>query len=150
MLGPVVRRVSALYRDSPHDRETVTEALDRFWRRIVRFRDEPELVGLIAVSGLLEQLLTATALWVALAGTGTGATFLPILAVIPLPQAASAIPIPASLGAYDILLAGALVLMTGAALADATAAALVVRTFTLTVALAGGGLATGFLRGWRP
>ena len=150
VLGPVVGRLSALYREQPHSPEAVAAAVDRFWLRIVRFRDEPGLLGLIALGGCLEQLLTAAALWVALAGTGTTVAILPIVAVVPLPQAASALPVPASLGAYDILLAGALVLMTGAVLADATAAALVVRTFSLTVALVGGGVATGFLRGWRP
>ncbi len=149
-LTPVVSMISGLYRESPHGRDAVADALDRFWSRALYFREAPGLVGLIALGGILEQLLTAVALWVALAGTGTPVALVPIVAVIPLPQAASVVPIPASLGAYDLLLGGALVLMTGAPAAGAAAAVLVVRTFKLGVSLAGGGLATGFLRGWRP
>ncbi|GGL66430.1 lysylphosphatidylglycerol synthase domain-containing protein [Halocalculus aciditolerans] len=150
LLAPVVRRVSALYRDDPHDRDTVAAAVDRFWTRVLAFRDTPRLLGLVALGGVLEQLLTATALWVALAGTGTPAALLPIVAIVPLPQAASVVPIPASLGAYDVLLAGAVVLMTGVPADAAAAAVLVVRTFGLLTAVGGGGLATAFLRGWRP
>lgn len=150
VLTPVVRVVSGLYRDDPHGRGVVVDAVERFWERVVAFRETPELLALIALGGLLEQLLTAGALWVALAGTGTTVALLPIVAVIPLPQAASVVPIPGSLGTYDILLAGALVLTTGAPAAGAAAAVLVVRTLGLGVSLGGGGLATGFLRGFRP
>jgi uncharacterized membrane protein YbhN (UPF0104 family) len=150
VLAPVVRLVSGLYRETPHGRDVVTAAVDRFWHRILYFRDAPRLVGLIALGGVLEQLLTAAAIWVALAGTGTTVSLLAVVAVIPLPQAASVVPIPGSLGAYDLLLAGALVLTTGAPAAGAAAAVLVVRTFGLGVSLGGGGLATGFLRGFRP
>lgn len=150
LLAPVVARVSALYRETPHDRSAVEGALDRFWTRIVQFRDAPELVALVGLGGVLEQVLTATALWVALAGTGTEVALLPIVAVVPLPQVASAVPIPASIGAYDVLLAGALVATTGAPSAGAAAAVLVVRTASLPFALSAGGLAVAFLRGWRP
>ncbi|WP_435101279.1 lysylphosphatidylglycerol synthase domain-containing protein [Halarchaeum sp. P4] len=150
VFAPVVTRLSALYRDQPHDRDVVADAVERLWARALHFRGEPGLVGLIVLGGLLEQVLTAGALWVALSGTGTAVALVPIVVVMPLPQAASMVPVPASLGAYDLLLAGALVVMTGAPLVSATAAVLVVRLFGLLVALAGGGLATGFLRGWRP
>ncbi|WP_276301206.1 lysylphosphatidylglycerol synthase transmembrane domain-containing protein [Halorussus lipolyticus] len=150
VLGPVVARVSSLYRETPHDQSVVESALDRFWTRILRFRAEPRLVALIGLGGVLEQLLTATALWVALAGTGTHVAVLPIVAIVPLPQVASAVPIPASIGAYDVLLVGALVATTGAPSAGAAAAVLVVRTASLPFALSAGGLAVAFLRGWRP
>ena len=53
-------------------------------------------------------------------------------------------------GAYDVLLGGALALVTGAP-ADGTAAAVVLfRTVALTFALSAGGLSVAFLRGWRP
>ena len=71
------------------------------------------------------------------------------VAVVALPQAASVVPIPGSLGAYDLLLAGALVAMTGAPAASAAAAVLIVRTFGLGVSLAGGGVAVAFLRARR-
>ncbi|MCO8267758.1 MULTISPECIES: lysylphosphatidylglycerol synthase transmembrane domain-containing protein [unclassified Haloferax] len=149
VLAPVVRVVSGLTRETPVGREAVADAVGRFWERVVHFRDAPELLGLIALSGVFEQLITSLALWVALAGTGTTVAFLPIVAVIPLPQAASVVPIPGSLGAYDVLLAGALSLTTGAPAAGAAAAVLVVRTFELLVSLGCGGVATGFLRGFR-
>lgn len=149
-LSPVVVRVSALYRDEPHGRDFVAEAAERFWERALRFREAPELVALILLGGLLEQLLTATALWLALAGTGSTVALLPIVAVVPLPQAASVVPVPASLGAYDVLLAGVLVAMTGAPAAGAATAVLVVRAVALPVAIGGGGVAVAFLRGWTP
>jgi uncharacterized membrane protein YbhN (UPF0104 family) len=112
--------------------------------------DAPGLIALIVAGGLLEQFLTASALWIALSGTGTGVALVVVVALVPLPQAASVVPIPGSLGAYDLLLAGALVATTGAPAAGAAAAVLVVRTFGLGVSLAGGGVAVAFLRGWRP
>jgi uncharacterized membrane protein YbhN (UPF0104 family) len=124
--------------------------VDRFRARAAAFLDAPGLIVLIAVGGLLEQCLTAGALWIALSGTGTGVALVAVVALIPLPQAASVVPIPGSLGAYDLLLAGALVATTGAPAASAAAAVLVVRTFGIGVSLAGGGLAVAFLRGWRP
>jgi uncharacterized membrane protein YbhN (UPF0104 family) len=150
VLTPVVTRVSTLVRDDPLDREAVAVAVGRYRARIGLFRDRPDLVGLIALGGLLEQALTAAALWVALAGTGAPAAWLPIVVVIPLPQAASIVPVPASLGAYDLLLAGALALAAGAAPAAAAAAVLVVRTATIPFGLGAGGLCVAFLRGWRP
>jgi uncharacterized membrane protein YbhN (UPF0104 family) len=128
----------------------VAAAVERFWERALAFREAPWLLALIALGGVLEQLLTAGALWVALAGTGTPVALVPIVAVVPLPQASSVVPVPASLGAYDVLLAGALVVMVGAPSAGAAAAVLVVRTLGVGFALGAGGVATAFLRGWRP
>jgi uncharacterized membrane protein YbhN (UPF0104 family) len=150
VLTPVVATVSSLYRSDPHGRDAVVDAVGRFRARAAAFVDAPGLVALIAAGGLLEQLLTAGALWVALSGTGTGVALVAVVALVPLPQAASVVPIPGSIGAYDLLLAGALVATTGAPPAGAAAAVLVVRTFGLGVSLAGGGLAVAFLRGWRP
>jgi hypothetical protein len=84
-LTPVVALVSGLYREEPHDRSVVAAAVERFWARIVRFRESPELLFAIALGGVAEQLLTAVALWIALAGTGTTVAFLPILAIVSLP-----------------------------------------------------------------
>jgi uncharacterized membrane protein YbhN (UPF0104 family) len=95
-------------------------------------------------------VLTAGALRLALGGIGVPVALLPIVAVIPLPQAASVVPVPASLGAYDVLLGAVLGLLTVASQADAAAAVFAVRTFSIGSALAVGGLSTGFLRGWRP
>ncbi|WP_440992106.1 lysylphosphatidylglycerol synthase domain-containing protein [Haloarchaeobius baliensis] len=150
LLTPPVRLLSSLYRAEPYGREDVTAAVDRFWMRAGQFRDAPGLVALIAVGGIVEQLLTAGALWVALGGIGTPVALLPIVAVIPLPQAASVVPVPASLGAYDVLLGVVLGLLTVASQADAAAAVFAVRTFSIGSALAIGGVSTGFLRGWRP
>ncbi|WP_256300600.1 lysylphosphatidylglycerol synthase domain-containing protein [Haloarchaeobius salinus] len=150
LLAPPVSFVSSLYRSDPHDGETVAAAVDRFWMRAGEFRDAPGLVALIAVGGIVEQLLTAVTLWVALGGMGTPVALLPIVAVIPLPQAASVFPIPASLGAYDVLLGAVLGLLTAASQADAAAAVFAMRTFSIGSALAVGGVSTGFLRGWRP
>ena len=149
-LTPVVAAISGVYRSEPHGRDAVVDAVDRFRARAAAFLDAPGLIVLIAVGGLLEQCLTAGALWIALSGTGTGVALVAVVALIPLPQAASVVPIPGSLGAYDLLLAGALVATTGAPAASAAAAVLVVRTFGIGVSLAGGGLAVAFLRGWRP
>jgi uncharacterized membrane protein YbhN (UPF0104 family) len=150
VLAPVVVRVSGLLRAEPYDRATVAAAVARYRERVGLFRDRPDLVGLIALGGLLEQVLTATALWVALSGAGAPVAWLPIVVVIPLPQAASIVPVPASLGAYDLLLAGALTLVTGAAAAAAAAAVLVLRTAAIPFGLGAGGLCVAFLRGWRP
>lgn len=153
VLGPVVRLVSSLSRKEPRGRTAVADALDRFVERVVRFRAAPGLLGLIAVGGVCEQLLTAAALWVALAGTSgtvTATAYLPLLVVVPLPQAASVVPVPGSLGAYDLLLGGAVALSVGVDPASAAAAVLVVRTLALAVSVAVGGVAVTFLRGWRP
>jgi len=150
VLTPVVTRVSGLYRDQPYDRAVVADGVDRYWKRVVGFRDTPGLLALIAVGGVVEQLLTAAALWVALAGLGADSVFLPILVVVPLPQVASVVPIPGSLGAYDLLLGGAVVVVTGVPAAVATAAVLVVRTLSLPFSGVAGGISVAYLRGWRP
>jgi hypothetical protein len=150
VLAPVVERVSGLYRDEPYGRDVLEAAIERFWERVVGFRTTPGLVALIALGGVAEQLLLAAALWAALAGTGSAVLLLPILAVVPLPQVASVVPIPGSLGAYDVLLGGAIVLMTGAPAGAAAAAVLLVRTVSLPFGLAAGGVCAAFLRGWRP
>ena len=147
---PIVSWVSARYRDQPHDRSTVVAAVERYWDRIVAFRETPRLLALIAVGGLLEQLLTAGAIWVGLSGLGVESVFLPILVVVPLPQVASVVPIPGSLGAYDLLLGGALVVVTGAPTAVATATVLLVRTLQLPFGVVAGGICVAHLRGWRP
>jgi uncharacterized membrane protein YbhN (UPF0104 family) len=149
VLTPVVAAISSVYRSEPHGRAAVVDAVARFRTRAAAFVDAPGLVVLIAAGGLLEQFLTAVALWVALSGTGTGVALVAVVALVPLPQAASVVPIPGSLGAYDLVLAGALVATTGAPATSAAAAVLVVRTFELGVSLGGGGLAVAFLR-WRP
>ncbi|WP_121743510.1 lysylphosphatidylglycerol synthase domain-containing protein [Natronorubrum halophilum] len=150
VFAPIVTRVSGLYREQPYDRSVVVAAVNRYWERVVGFRETPELVLLIALGGVLEQVLTGAALWVALTGVGVDAAFLPILVIVPLPQIASVVPIPGSLGAYDVLLGGALVLVTGAAATAATAAVLVVRTVTLPFGAIAGGICVAYLRGWRP
>lgn len=147
---PLVTRLSALYRERPYDRSVVVGAIERFWDRIVGFRETPELLGLIALGGILEQTVTAAALWVALLGTGHPVAFLPILVLVPLPQVASVVPIPGSLGAYDLLLGGALVVATGAPSAAAAAAVLILRTVSLPFGATAGGVCIAFLRGWRP
>jgi len=149
-LTPLVSRASGLLLAERRGRADVAAAVDRFWVRVLLFRSRPGLLGLIALGGVLEQVLTAAALWTALAGTGTPVVLLAVVAVVPLPQAASVVPVPASLGAYDVLLAGALVLSTAAPLAAATAAVLVVRTLSVPFGLVAGGVAVAFLRGWRP
>ncbi|SFR63573.1 lysylphosphatidylglycerol synthase domain-containing protein [Halogeometricum limi] len=149
-LTPVVRWLSSLYRDDPYDERVVEAAVERFWSRILRFRDRPGLLALVAVGGVAEQLLVAAALWVALAGTGTTVSLLPIVAIVPLPQASSIVPIPGSLGTYDVLLGGALAVVTDASPASTAAAVVVVRTITLPFGLSVGGLCVAFLRGWRP
>lgn len=150
VLTPVVTQVSALYRDRPYDRAFVAAGVETYWQRIVGFRETPGLLALIVAGGLIEQFLTAAALWVALAGLGVEGAFLPILVVIPLPQVASVVPIPGSLGAYDLLLAGALAVAAGVPTTAATAAVLVLRTLALPFSGLAGGLSVAYLRGWRP
>jgi uncharacterized membrane protein YbhN (UPF0104 family) len=150
VLTPVLSRLSGIYRDQPYDRSVVAGTVARYWERITDFREQRGLLALIVVGGLLEQCLTAAALWVALAGVGSGVGFLPVLVVVPLPQIASVVPIPGSLGAYDLLLGGALVLVTAAGTGAATAAVLVVRTVALPFGAVAGGVCVAYLRGWRP
>jgi uncharacterized membrane protein YbhN (UPF0104 family) len=142
--------VSGLYREEPHDRSVVEQALERFWARIGYFREAPGLIALVVLGGVAEQFLVAAALWTALAGTGATVTLLPLVVLVPLPQVASVVPIPGSLGAYDVLLGGAVALVTGVPASAGTAAVLVVRTVSVPFAVTVGGLATAFLRGWRP
>jgi uncharacterized membrane protein YbhN (UPF0104 family) len=150
VIAPVVARVSALYREEPHDRSAVAAAVDRFWERILRFRDAPHLLAYIALAGVIEQFVVAGALWAAVEGVGATVPLLPIAAIVPLPRLSVVLPVPASLGAYDVFLGGALVLMTGVP-ADAGAAAVVLfRTLAIGFALTGGGISVAFLRGWRP
>lgn len=150
VLAPVVRRLSGLWRAEPYGREAVVAAVDRFWGRALVFGERPRLLGTIAVAGVAEQLLTAGALWVALAGTGSTAAYVPLVALVPLPQVASVVPIPGSVGAYDLLLVGAVVAVVAVPASAATAAVLVVRTTALPVALVVGGVAAATLRGWTP
>jgi len=63
---------------------------------------------------------------------------------------ASVVPIPGSLGAYDLLVGGALVLVTSAPAAAAAAAVLVVRTVALPFGATTGGVCASLLPGWRP
>ena len=150
VLSPVVRLISGLYRDEPHDRAVVADAVERFWERILRFRARPRLLGYVALAGVIEQLVVAGALWAALEGVGAAVPLLPIAAVVPLPRVSTVLPMPASLGAYDVLLGGALALVTGAPADGAAAAVVVFRTVAITFALTAGGLSVAFLRGWRP
>lgn len=149
-LTPLVTGISSIFLDGSHDRTTVATAVDQFWTRITSFGETPRLVALIGLGGVIEQVLTAGALWVALAGSGTAAPLLLIVALVPLPQVASVVPVPGSIGAYDILLSGALVVVTGVPAAATAAAVLVVRTVSLPFGLTAGGLSVAFLRGWRP
>jgi uncharacterized membrane protein YbhN (UPF0104 family) len=146
VLAPPFARLPRISRD----RAAVASGVERFLGRLLLFRSRPRLVALIALGGVAEQVLAALALWVALAGTGTTVALLPLVAVVPLPQAASVVPVPASLGAYDGLLSGGLVLAVGVPAAAAAAAVLVVRTISLPFGLATGGVCVAFLRGWRP
>jgi uncharacterized membrane protein YbhN (UPF0104 family) len=148
-LAPVVATLSGLGRGEPRGRDAVADGVARFRARAGAFRDAPGLLALVAVGGLLEQLLTAGALWVALSGLDAGVALVVLVALVPLPQAASVVPVPASLGAYDLLLAGGLVAAGGVTGPTAAAAVLVVRTLGLGVSLAAGGPAVALLRARR-
>jgi uncharacterized membrane protein YbhN (UPF0104 family) len=150
VLTPIAARVSALYREDPHDRAWVEAALERFATRVAAFRSHPRLLALIVLGGVLEQVLVALALWVLLGALGTSAAVLALLVIVPLPQAGTVVPVPASLGSYDALLGGGIVLTTGVPLAAAATAVLVFRTTTIAFSVAAGGLCVAFLRGWRP
>jgi uncharacterized membrane protein YbhN (UPF0104 family) len=150
VLAPLARLVARLRRREPPERAAVRRATAQFWERALSFRDRPGLVAAIALAGVAEQTLTAAALWVALVGTGTAAPLVPLAAVVPLPQIASLVPVPGSIGAYDLLLVGALVAAVAVPAAAATAAVVLVRAAALPFALAVGGVAVAFLRGWRP
>lgn len=128
----------------------VVDGVERFWGRIVAFRATPGLLGLIALGGVVEQALTAATVWVAMIGVGSPVAFLPILVIVPLPQIASVVPIPGSLGAYDLLMGGGLALVTGAGFPAATAAVFVMRTVALPFRAIAGGSSAAALRGWRP
>ena len=47
VLTPVVRWISSLYREDPHDRSVVVAAVERFWTRILDFRGAPRLLVLV-------------------------------------------------------------------------------------------------------
>ncbi|MFB6168377.1 MAG: lysylphosphatidylglycerol synthase domain-containing protein [Haloferacaceae archaeon] len=145
-LAPVLARVPRV----GCDREATARAVERFGSRALLFRSAPGLVALIAVGGLLEQVLSAAALYVALGAVGVPVPALPLLALVPFPQAASLVPVPGSVGAYDGAMSGGLVLVAGVPAAAALAAVLVVRTVSVPFALAAGGVSAAFLRGWRP
>jgi uncharacterized membrane protein YbhN (UPF0104 family) len=132
------------------DRKRVAAAVDRFRTRVAEFGGRPSLVALIVLGGVVEQLLVAVALWTLLTALGAPVAVLPILVVVPLPQAATVVPVPASLGAYDLLLGGALVVTTGAPSAAVATAVLLFRTASLSFGLATGGPCAALLRGWRP
>jgi uncharacterized membrane protein YbhN (UPF0104 family) len=85
---------------------------------------------------------------VLLSDLGVAVALAPIVVVVPLPQAATVVPVPASLGTYDVLLGGALALTTGAPAAVAAAAVVVFRGLTLLFGLATGGFCAALLRGW--
>jgi uncharacterized protein (TIRG00374 family) len=145
-LAPTLARLPRVGRD----REATARAVERFVSRALLFRSAPRLVAIIAVGGLLEQVLSAAALYVALGAVGAPVAVLPLLALVPFPQAASVVPVPGSFGAYDGAMSGGLVLAAGVPAAAALAAVLVVRTVSLPFALAAGGVSVAFLRGWRP
>jgi uncharacterized membrane protein YbhN (UPF0104 family) len=71
-----------------------------------------------------------------------------VLVVVSRPQAATVVPVPASLGTYDVLLSGVLVVTTGAPAAAATAV-LLFRTASILFGVSPGGLSVAFLRGWQ-
>jgi len=150
ILTPVAAAVSTVVPGVATDRDRVAAAVDRFRTRVAEFGDRPILVLLIVLGGLLEQLLVAVTLWTLLAALGAPVSLLPILVVVPLPQAATVVPVPASLGAYDLLLGGALVVTTGVAGVTAATAVLLFRTASLSFGLSTGGLSAALLRGWRP
>jgi uncharacterized membrane protein YbhN (UPF0104 family) len=144
----VVRVIRGLVPWFDADDAVVENAVGRFRRRIGEFRTAPLLVGLIAVGGILEQTVVATALWLLLSELGVATAFVPILMIVPLPQVGTVVPIPASLGSYDVLLGGALVLTTGVSGPVAASAVLVFRGLTLLFGLAAGGFCAAQLRGW--
>jgi hypothetical protein len=148
VLTPISRVIRRLVPSVDPDEASVRDAVARFRRRIGEFRTAPLLVGLIAVGGILEQTIVATALWLLLSDLGVMVGFVPILLIVPLPQVGTVVPIPASLGSYDVLLAGALVLTTGASGPVAASAVLLFRGLTLVFGLAAGGFCAAQLRGW--
>lgn len=148
VLSPLASVAAAVVPGVAPDEAFVREAVARFGVRVAEFREAPSLVALIAIGGLLEQAVVAVALWVLLADLGVAVALAPILVVVPLPQAATIVPIPASLGAYDVLLGGAIVLTTGAPGATAAAAVVVFRGLALLFGLAAGGFCAALLRGW--
>jgi len=149
LLAPSAALGARLLGRSPPSRGAVAAAVEQFWSRALVFGRRPRLLAAIATGGVAEQLLTATTLWVALGADPTVSLFA-IVAVVPLTQAATVVPVPGSLGAYDLLLAGALVAVLAVPTVAATAAVLVVRGITLPFALLTGGVAVAFLRGWQP
>lgn len=148
VLTPVVRVIRGLVPSLDADEAVVRNAVERFRRRIAEFRTAPLLVGVIAVGGILEQTVVAVALWLLLSDLGAVTAFVPILIIVPLPQVGTVVPVPASLGSYDVLLGGALVLTTGASGPVAASAILLFRGLTIGFGLAAGGFCAAQLRGW--
>ena len=148
VLEPIAGVVTAIVPGVDPDDGFVREAVGRFATRIAEFRDAPGLVALIVAGGVLEQAVVSVALWVLLTDLGATVALAPIFVVVPLPQAATVVPIPASLGTYDVLLGGALVLTTGVAGATAAAAVVVFRGLSLLFGLSAGGFCAALLRGW--
>lgn len=148
VLEPLVGVTSRLVPGVDPDEGFVREAVERFGTRVGEFRDAPGLVALIVAGGVLEQVVVSVALWVLLTDLGSAVALAPILVVVPLPQAATVVPIPASLGTYDVLLGGALVLTTGVPGATAAAAVVVFRGLSLLFGLGTGGVCAALLRGW--
>ncbi|MEZ3142485.1 lysylphosphatidylglycerol synthase domain-containing protein [Halobaculum sp. MBLA0143] len=150
VLTPTLGRGARLLGREPPTRAAVEAAVDRFWGRALVFGARPRLLAAIALAGVAEQLLAASTLWVALVAADVTAPLSAVAAVVPLTRVASVVPVPGSLGAYDLLLVGALVAVVAVPTAPATAAVLVVRAAALPFALVAGGVAVAFLRGWRP
>lgn len=148
VITTIVRVIRGIVPWFDADKGVVQKSVGRFQRRIGEFRTAPLLVGLIAVGGILEQILVATALWLLLSELGVATAFVPILMIVPLPQVGTVVPIPASLGSYDILLGGALAFTTGVSGPVAASAVLVFRGLTLLFGLTAGGFCAAQLRGW--
>lgn len=150
ILTPVVNRLSLLYRENPYDKNVVTGAVDRYWERVMCFRQSPQLIFIIAIGGILEQVLTAAAIGVTLITITGNIAPLYLIFLIPFPQVARIFPIPGSLGAYDLLLVGVIVFLTSTSETPATAAVLMVRTFMLLFGASVGGLCVSTIKGWKP
>ncbi len=124
------------------------EPLSGFEGRARALSRAPRLVVLIGIGGLLEQCLTATALYVALAGIGEPVSLAVLVVLVPFPQVAAVVPVPAGIGAHETLMAGAVSLVAGVAIVPATAAVLVLRTLSIPFGLSVGGLSAALLPGW--
>ena len=126
------------------------EPLSRFEGRARALSRAPRLVVLIGIGGLLEQCLTATALYVALAGIGEPVSLAVLVVLVPFPQIAAVVPVPAGIGAHETLMAGAISVVAGVTIVPATAAVLIVRTLSIPFGLSVGGISAALLPGWSP